>query len=74
MALIARQGETFTSDLQLGGDMTNDNRTSADLCAEAMELLKRGLNLLDQADAPDELGAHVDLAIRGLEDRLKQAA
>ena len=38
---------------------------SADLC-EALGLLEAALKLIDRADAPGEIGAHVDLAIQRL--------
>ena len=34
----------------------------AELMTEALELLVRALHLLDEADAPGEIGAYVDLA------------
>ena len=41
------------------------------LLAEAMIQLQKALELLDEADAPADIGAHVDLAICRLEERLK---
>ena len=35
---------------------------SIELMTESLELLVRALNLLDEADAPADIGAHVDLA------------
>lgn len=34
----------------------------AELMTEVLELLVRALHLLDEADAPGEIGAYVDLA------------
>jgi len=34
----------------------------AELMTEALELLVRALNLLDEAEAPGDIGAHLDLA------------
>ena len=38
--------------------------------AEALGLMRRALNLLDQAEAPDEIGARLDDAINQLQDWL----
>lgn len=51
--------------------MNDTNSSSAELCAEAMHLLKRGLELLDSADAPAEIGANVDLALCRLLEHLE---
>jgi hypothetical protein len=40
------------------------------LCHEALGCLKLGLEQLDQAGAPGDIGAHVDLAICRLEEAL----
>jgi hypothetical protein len=41
-----------------------------ELCRQALSNLKLGLELLDQAGAPGDIGAHVDLAICRLEESL----
>lgn len=51
--------------------MDNPNHDSCEPCAEAMLLLKRGLELLDGSDAPGDIGAHLDLAICRLNEYLK---
>ena len=35
---------------------------------EALQLMRRALTLLDGAEGPDEVGAHLDLAITRLEE------
>lgn len=37
-------------------------RESVEMMAEALDLIVKALHLLDEADAPGEIGAHVDLA------------
>lgn len=34
--------------------------------AEALQLMRRALSLIDAADGPDDVGAHLDLAITRL--------
>ena len=45
--------------------------SQAMLMAEAMVQLQKALQLLDESDAPADIGAHVDLAICRLGERLK---
>lgn len=42
------------------------------LLAEALGQLQKALELLDEADAPADIGAHVDLAICRLGERLQK--
>jgi len=44
----------------LGGMM--QARASVELMTEALELIVKALHLLDEAEAPGDIGAHVDLA------------
>jgi hypothetical protein len=46
---------------------------SANVCSEALRLMKDALALLDEAAAPNDIGAHLDLAISRLRDHLKLA-
>jgi hypothetical protein len=39
----------------------------------AAERLEQALNLLDEANAPGHIGAHVDLGLSQIRDRLEQA-
>jgi hypothetical protein len=45
-----------------------------DDCAAALSLMEQALELLDRADAPAEIGAHLDLAINRLRALPKSAA
>jgi hypothetical protein len=45
--------------------------TSAHQFSEALRLLTEALALLDEADAPADIGAHLDLAIYRLEEHAK---
>lgn len=52
--------------------MTNDALPSQ-LCADALRKLQQALSLLDQAEAPGDIGAHVDLAIARLQSHFENA-
>ena len=45
-------------------------RGSTALLREALSLLSAALNLLDEADAPGDIGAHVDLAHERLRETI----
>jgi hypothetical protein len=53
--------------------MTKLNVAPAQLCADVLEQLKGALKLLDESEAPADIGAHLDLAINRLEVYLEQA-
>ena len=42
--------------------------------AEALQLMQRALGLLDQADEPGDIGAHLDLAINRLSELIERSA
>jgi hypothetical protein len=44
---------------------------SQDSWREALDLMRRALAILDRAEAPGEVGAHLDLAIDRLEGKLE---
>lgn len=50
--------------------MQNHSAMNPERCREALGCLKLGLEQLDQAGAPGDIGAHVDLAICRLEEAL----
>ena len=52
---------------------SNDTRETRGL-HEALSYLERALRLLDQADAPGEIGAKIDHAIHQLRDALGTSA
>jgi hypothetical protein len=52
--------------------MILNDKVDTRACSEALQLLRRSLELLDQIEAPAEIGAHVDLAICRLEAQLAQ--
>jgi hypothetical protein len=49
------------------------NPQSAELMKQAMELLVQALALLDEAEAPGDIGGHVDLARDRLSSTLGRA-
>jgi hypothetical protein len=51
---------------------TNCANSNEPVSFEALELLQDGLRLLDQQEVPDEIGAHVDLAISRLKAHLSK--
>ena len=55
-----------------GRDGATGNRESIpqDGANEALVLMERALGLLDDAKGPDDIGAHLDLAIHRLKDWL----
>lgn len=54
--------------------MTNsDNAARLELMKAALDHLRQGITLLDQADAPGQIAAHVDLAIHQLGDAIDLA-
>lgn len=55
--------------------VSNELSNMADLkLADAMALMQRALQLLDQAQAPADIGAHLDLAIVRLGEARAQAS
>jgi hypothetical protein len=50
--------------------MQNQSGMNDEVCRKALVHFKRGLEQLDQAGAPGDIGAHVDLAICRLEETL----
>lgn len=46
--------------------MTNKTETRAGMLNDALRHLRSGLELLDEASAPGQIGANVDLAIHQL--------
>lgn len=56
-----------------GSKLSGTTNPGAHACSEALEILKRALELFDSADAPADIGAHLDLAICRLEEHLEQA-
>lgn len=58
-----------------GGSMTNDKRSPAGAkLADAMSLMQQALQLLDETDAPADIGAHLDLAIVRLGEAMAKAS
>lgn len=53
--------------------MTNPSVSSAQQCSDALQQLKLALELLDKAEAPAAIGAHLDLAINRLEAHLDES-
>ena len=45
--------------------------TSVEMMAEAMDLIVKALDLVDEADAPSDIGAHLDLARERLRTALE---
>jgi len=41
----------------------SDSSSTESLLAQALDLMQRALSLIDQADGPGDVGAHLDLAI-----------
>lgn len=58
-----------------GRDAATGNRESIpqDGANEALVLMERALGLLDRGEVPDDIGAHLDLAIHRLKDWLAGA-
>jgi hypothetical protein len=54
--------------------MTHDVQTKAKLMRSAFRHLQSALQLLDDAPAPGQIGANVDLAIRQLESAIEALA
>jgi hypothetical protein len=55
--------------------MNNDSLGSAgSKLAEAMTLMQQALQLLDETDAPADIGAHLDLAIVRLGEAMGKAS
>jgi hypothetical protein len=52
--------------------MSDTVTPSRELMSRAAELLEDALDLLDEAKAPGHIGAHVDLALCQIRDRLEQ--
>jgi len=46
----------------------NDDSSIQDGTGEALALMERALSLLDEAEGPADVGAHLDLAINRLKD------
>ena len=40
---------------------------------EALQLMQRALRLIDEADGPPDIGAHLDLAISRLDDLIQSS-
>lgn len=50
--------------------MKGNEATQTDLMTAALDLLRRAIDLLDQAEAPGQIAAHVDLAVHQLADAI----
>ena len=50
--------------------MTGNEATQTDLMNAALDLLRRAMELLDQAEAPGQIAAHIDLAVHQLADAI----
>jgi hypothetical protein len=50
--------------------MTGNEATRTDLMTAALDLMRRAIDLLDQAEAPGQIAAHVDLAVHQLADAI----
>jgi len=53
--------------------MSNTETPSRQLMSRAAELLEEALELLDEANAPGHIGAHVDLGLCCIRDNLERA-
>jgi len=51
----------------------SEANSSEPQAARALEMLEEALAILDDTDMPSDIGAHVDLAICRLRDRLQQS-
>ena len=51
--------------------MNEPAKGAQQMLAEAAEYLRLALELLDSADAPPQIGAHIDLAINQLEAQVR---
>ena len=47
---------------------SSDSRSKVTSLNEALQFMERALSLIDKADAPDDIGAHLDLAIIRLKE------
>lgn len=52
-----------------GGSDPSSKERQAD---EALRLMQRALGLLDEAEGPDEVGAHLDLAMHRLQEWIER--
>ena len=57
-----------------GATVRSETSGQQDLLTDALSLLQSALELLDEAAAPAQIGAHVDLAIHQLGSLLPDAA
>ena len=44
------------------------SRSTKSQLTDALQLMQRALSLIDEADGPDDVGAHLDLAIARLNE------
>lgn len=71
--LVARQ-TCRLAGLGLMSSPESRSRTDEEpLLGQALDLMARALNLLDEGNAPAEIGCHLDLAICRLADALGRA-
>ena len=54
--------------------MTGNEATQTDLMNAALDLLRRAMELLDQAEAPGQIAAHIDLAVHQLADAIADSS
>ena len=52
--------------------MSNAQKRTRELMSRAATLLEQALDLLDEAKAPAHIGAHVDLGLCQIRDKLEQ--
>ena len=57
---------------KVGGKMKSETNGQQALLADALGLLQSALDLLDEAAAPAQIGAHVDLALHQLGSLLEE--